>query len=393
MATMGYAPPEQLVRRAKRGAYTDVFSLGGTLYFCLTGQRPQTKDEIDLDGFIEPKDLNSEIPNDINDAIVQALKRKPSERFQHVRDFLDKLIVDKVTETQVNNDTTTNTFVEKKIKPKQTNEYKHYWGSWSSNFNGGIYLMQISTFVGLYIVLLLFIDMLNINIDAFLSNYMNNTLTIIILTIISGLIISVILILFMEKMEDELSDNAALLHIPIFLILFFIFNIVDIENRYLSSVFHYLSTTFLYITFSLGMIALGSNISGLFETTGEDTSSLDVVSISFFSLGIYHSLLFPEFMFNDNVRIWITIISSGITIIGIIFLLFRKECLIIKSKFSVNLHLIMGLISISILSLFLMSGIDYTPFMYYTLLIPIALSILIIIFKLISYVAFQTSKK
>jgi formylglycine-generating enzyme required for sulfatase activity/predicted Ser/Thr protein kinase len=96
MATKGYAPPEQFVQKAKRGAYTDVFSLGGTLYFCLTGKRPQTSDEINLDGFLTPKDLNKNIPNNINTAILKAIEKNPKNRYQSVQAFL-KGITENVT--------------------------------------------------------------------------------------------------------------------------------------------------------------------------------------------------------------------------------------------------------------------------------------------------------
>jgi serine/threonine protein kinase len=113
MATMGYAPPEQLVRRAKRGAYTDVFSLGGTLYFCLTGQRPQTPSEINLDSFQSPKSLNSKIPKKVNDAIVKAMTMRPTERFQRVEGFMSAIKVG-----IVNNIVTELTVERERIEPK-----------------------------------------------------------------------------------------------------------------------------------------------------------------------------------------------------------------------------------------------------------------------------------
>jgi serine/threonine protein kinase len=119
MATKGYAPPEQFVQKAKRGAYTDVFSLGGTLYFCLTGQRPQTSSEISLDGFLTPKDLNKAIPNNINNAILKAIKPNPKERFQNIEAFLGEILGRNIIEeekTFINSNETENTKIEDKRK-------------------------------------------------------------------------------------------------------------------------------------------------------------------------------------------------------------------------------------------------------------------------------------
>jgi len=119
MATKGYAPPEQFVQKAKRGAYTDVFSLGGTLYFCLTGQRPQTSSEISLDGFLTPKDLNRAIPNNINNAILKAIKPNPKERFQNIEAFLGEILGRNIIEeekTFINSYETENTKIEDKRK-------------------------------------------------------------------------------------------------------------------------------------------------------------------------------------------------------------------------------------------------------------------------------------
>ncbi len=40
MLTPGYAPIEQYSSKKQRGAYTDIYALGATLYFMLTGKKP-----------------------------------------------------------------------------------------------------------------------------------------------------------------------------------------------------------------------------------------------------------------------------------------------------------------------------------------------------------------
>ncbi|NJN63093.1 MAG: protein kinase, partial [Coleofasciculaceae cyanobacterium RL_1_1] len=43
----GFAPIEQYDRRAKRGAYTDVYGLAATLYFLVTGEIPRSPPDSD----------------------------------------------------------------------------------------------------------------------------------------------------------------------------------------------------------------------------------------------------------------------------------------------------------------------------------------------------------
>lgn len=91
--TIGYSAPEQAVLRAKRGAFTDLYSIGGTLYFMLTGTRPQSIDEIELDGFKSPKDLNPKISQLLNKTVIKAINKKPSERFQSADEMMAALSV------------------------------------------------------------------------------------------------------------------------------------------------------------------------------------------------------------------------------------------------------------------------------------------------------------
>jgi formylglycine-generating enzyme required for sulfatase activity/predicted Ser/Thr protein kinase len=153
MATKGYAPPEQFVQKAKRGAYTDVFSLGGTLYFCLTGQRPQTSSEISLDGFLTPKDLNKAIPNNINNAILKAIKPNPKERFQNIEAFLGEILGRNIIEeekTFINSYETENTKIEElKLEDKRKSTKKPL-PTWLYLLIGSIVVLAILVMTVLY---------------------------------------------------------------------------------------------------------------------------------------------------------------------------------------------------------------------------------------------------
>lgn len=91
MISVGYAPPEQKILRAKRSASMDLYSVGAVLYFCLTSQRPQTTDEIMSDDYISAKQLNSKISQKLSDFIDKAIDKKPSQRFQSASEMISFL--------------------------------------------------------------------------------------------------------------------------------------------------------------------------------------------------------------------------------------------------------------------------------------------------------------
>ncbi|WP_211176335.1 hypothetical protein [Brasilonema sp. UFV-L1] len=76
-----YAPPEQENPRAKRGAYTDVYSLAATLYKVLTGNEPESAIyRMFGEQLKPPKELNPNISDRVNQAILQAMELRPENR-------------------------------------------------------------------------------------------------------------------------------------------------------------------------------------------------------------------------------------------------------------------------------------------------------------------------
>ncbi|MEM7543152.1 MAG: serine/threonine-protein kinase [Pseudomonadota bacterium] len=90
--TPGFAPFEQYLRRGKQGPWSDIYSVGATLYFLLSGTKPppalDRQDDDELEALI---DLNGELPLAVNDAVMQALAVDPASRPQSAKAFATTL--------------------------------------------------------------------------------------------------------------------------------------------------------------------------------------------------------------------------------------------------------------------------------------------------------------
>jgi len=91
MLTHGYAPPEQYTANSRKGSYTDIYALGASLYFILTGKVPLEAAARLTEPLVEPKVLNPSIPPETSQTIMKAMRLKTEERYQHVHDFMDDL--------------------------------------------------------------------------------------------------------------------------------------------------------------------------------------------------------------------------------------------------------------------------------------------------------------
>ncbi|MDM9379143.1 serine/threonine-protein kinase [Chlorogloeopsis sp. ULAP01] len=87
--TDGYAPIEQYDRRGRRGAYTDIYALAATLYFLLTRELPITAPlRAIATPMIQAKDINSNITERVNQAILKGMEIKPENRPQSIKEWL-----------------------------------------------------------------------------------------------------------------------------------------------------------------------------------------------------------------------------------------------------------------------------------------------------------------
>ena len=84
----GFAPPEQYMSKAQFGPWTDIYALGATVYRMFTGIMPmESVGRMVTDTQPQPRFLNPEIPQYINDAIMKAMAVKVEDRFHSVEDF------------------------------------------------------------------------------------------------------------------------------------------------------------------------------------------------------------------------------------------------------------------------------------------------------------------
>ncbi|ARV63338.1 serine/threonine protein kinase [Nostocales cyanobacterium HT-58-2] len=89
MLSDGFAPIEQYDKRAKRGAYTDVYALAATLYSLLTGEVPTIAPLRAIGTLLEePKAINPGVSDKVNQAILKGMELKPENRPQSMQEWL-----------------------------------------------------------------------------------------------------------------------------------------------------------------------------------------------------------------------------------------------------------------------------------------------------------------
>ena len=88
----GFAPYEQYMRRGRQGPWTDVYAMGATFYYAVTGKvPPEAVERMQEDILIPPGTLGVKIDAATEDALLKALEVNASDRFQNMRDFCEAM--------------------------------------------------------------------------------------------------------------------------------------------------------------------------------------------------------------------------------------------------------------------------------------------------------------
>ena len=92
VVTPGYAPLEQYAKQARRGPFTDIYSLAATLYHLLTGQMPPAASDRAMGVQLRPmREFKPQLSPGVAAAVEAALQMEIARRPQSVREFLELL--------------------------------------------------------------------------------------------------------------------------------------------------------------------------------------------------------------------------------------------------------------------------------------------------------------
>jgi WD40 repeat protein/tRNA A-37 threonylcarbamoyl transferase component Bud32 len=99
LGSPSFMPPEQAgAKRGKVGRPSDVYALGGILYYLLTARAPFQADSLEHTITqvinaepVSPRLLNPSVPRDLETITLKCLEKEPSRRYQTARELADEL--------------------------------------------------------------------------------------------------------------------------------------------------------------------------------------------------------------------------------------------------------------------------------------------------------------
>ena len=87
MLTHGYSAPEMYSNLSVKGRYTDIYSLGATLYYLLCQKKPMPANDRQFAKMPALHEVNPNVSTQLSSAVMMAMEMKEEDRFQSVGDF------------------------------------------------------------------------------------------------------------------------------------------------------------------------------------------------------------------------------------------------------------------------------------------------------------------
>ncbi len=87
MLTHGYSAPEMYSNLSVKGRYTDIYSLGATLYYLLCQKKPMPANDRQFAKMPALHEVNPKISTQLSSAVMMAMEMKEEDRFQSVGEF------------------------------------------------------------------------------------------------------------------------------------------------------------------------------------------------------------------------------------------------------------------------------------------------------------------
>ncbi len=98
LGSPNFMPPEQAGEKLKVGRYSDVYALGGVLFYLLTARPPflgetvtETLDQVRHVEPVSPRLLNPTVPPELDTICLKCLEKEPAKRYATAQDLADDL--------------------------------------------------------------------------------------------------------------------------------------------------------------------------------------------------------------------------------------------------------------------------------------------------------------
>lgn len=123
----GFAPPEQYTSNSRgQGAWTDIYAVGATVYYILTGLIPQDSIMRMMEDVLVPlEEIIPSISKNFSDAIMKAMSLNIRERFASAEDFLNELLSDTETNDTKNRQQRKKSYKDNYVKSVKKTKGRH----------------------------------------------------------------------------------------------------------------------------------------------------------------------------------------------------------------------------------------------------------------------------